>query len=257
VPVQGDPARLQQTQVNLLMNAAKYTPDGGEVWYTLGIEEGEAVIRVRDTGVGMPADLISRAFDLFVQADRTLDRADGGIGVGLTLVRAIVEQHGGKVSAFSQGTGQGSEFVVRLPLATTPGTSTRSSASAVPPGQTLRVLIVEDDADNRTSLQSLLQLDGHDVWAVGSGMEALQAIETQMPDVAIVDIGLPGMSGYELARVLRRTYPLHRLRLIALTGYGQLLDKVAAQTAGFDHHLTKPLNPQELERLLRGRESGT
>lgn len=253
LPVSGDPARLQQIQVNLLTNAAKYTPDGGEVWYALGAEGGEAVVRVRDTGVGMPADLLGRAFDLFVQADDTLDRADGGMGVGLTLVRAIVELHGGRVTAHSDGPGRGSEFVVRLPLAAVAPAAPRPGAAAEP-GRPRRVLVVEDDPDIRESLRSILTLDGHTVEAAEDAPAALAALgRGPLPDVALVDIGIPGMSGYELARRIRAT-TVGQLRLIALTGYGRPGDREAALAAGFDAHLTKPFHPHDLGTVLGGCE---
>jgi two-component system CheB/CheR fusion protein len=251
IPVNGDPARLQQVQVNLLMNAAKYTPAGGRVWYSVGTEGQSAVIRVRDTGTGMTPDVLRRAFEPFVQADETLDRADGGIGVGLTLVRAIVERHSGTIEAHSGGLGKGSEFIVRLPLS--------APVEAAPPADStnnhsvgpLRVLIVEDDPDIRDLLQTMLQMDGHNISAVGNGTEALAAIEGTTPDVALVDIGLPGMNGYELARAIRGN-GFHRIpRLIALTGYGQASDRKEAVAAGFDHHLTKPPDPKALDALLR------
>ncbi len=249
LPVHGDPTRLQQIQVNLLTNAAKYTPDGGEVLYSLGAEAGEAVVRVRDTGVGMSADLLARAFDLFVQADNTLDRSDGGMGVGLTLVRAIVELHGGRVTAHSDGPGTGSEFVVRLPLAGTAAPPT-PRPGATDPATPRRVLVVEDDPDIRESLRAILALDGHAVVAAGDGQAALVALERgPTPDVALVDIGIPGMSGYELARRIR-AMTNDRLRLVALTGYGRPGDRDAAFAAGFDAHLTKPFHPHDLDSVL-------
>ena len=249
VPVSGDSARLQQIQVNLLMNAAKYTPDGGEVRYALGVEGGEVVVRVRDTGVGMAPELLARAFDLFVQADNTLDRSDGGMGVGLTLVRAIVELHGGRVTAHSDGPGRGSEFVVRLPRAAQPPgppPPTGAGRGARP----RRVLVVEDDPDIRESLRSILVLDGHEVATAGDGPTALAALDRgPLPDVALVDIGIPGMSGYDLARRIRATTD-GQLRLVALTGYGRPGDREAAFAAGFDAHLTKPFNPRDLDTVL-------
>lgn len=250
LPVSGDPHRLQQVQVNLLRNAAKYTPAGGRVWYTLSGELGDAVIRVKDTGAGMTADMLRRAFEPFAQADETLDRADGGIGVGLTLVKAIVELHGGRVDATSRGPGAGCEFTVRIPLATpypTPTPPLPNYAMTTP----LRVLLVEDDSDLCLSLQAMLRLDGHEVAAVGSGADALAALDAGPPDVMVVDIGLPGMSGYEVARAVRARNPAGPPGLVALSGYGQPLDKVAAKSAGFDHHLTKPPNPVEFNAVLR------
>ncbi|MBA4066593.1 MAG: chemotaxis protein CheR [Isosphaera sp.] len=250
LPVLGDPARLQQVQVNLLTNAAKYTPDGGEVWYALGAEGGEAVVRVRDSGVGMSADLLARAFDLFVQADDTLDRSGGGMGVGLTLVRAIVELHGGRVTANSDGPGKGSEFVVRLPLAAPAAAPVKAPVRAPRPAGARRVLVVEDDPDIRESLRAILALDGHEVVTAGDGPAALAVFDRgPPPDVALVDIGIPGMSGYDLARSIRARTD-GPLRLVALTGYGRPGDREAAFAAGFDAHLTKPFHPRDLDTVL-------
>jgi two-component system CheB/CheR fusion protein len=260
LPVDGDPTRLQQIQVNLLRNAAKYTPAGGRVWYGLRREGDEAVVRVRDTGVGLARDMLDKVFDLFVQADDTLDRQGGGIGVGLTLVRSIVELHGGRVRAFSDGPGKGSEFVVWLPLALrqtsvpdpvplpVPEESLAGTASGM--GRSGRqVLLVEDDEDIRSSLRWILEQEGFRVQAAGDGPAALAALDQGCPDVALVDIGIPGMSGYQLARRIRQRDG-RRPYLIALTGYGRPGDRQAALEAGFDNHLTKPFDPRELARLL-------
>jgi two-component system CheB/CheR fusion protein len=254
--VEGDPDRLQQIQVNLLMNAAKYTPAGGKVWYVLGREEDQVVIRVSDTGVGLMPEMLNQVFDLFTQVDETLDRSAGGIGVGLTLVRAIVELHGGTVEAHSDGPGTGSEFIVRLPMATGP------IEDAIPPparkraracqGTGQRVLVVEDDPDIRESLRRILQLDGFHVRVAENGLEALAVAEADFPQVAVIDIGIPGLDGYELARRFRERYP-RDLLLVALTGYGQPSDRQAAFEAGFDEHLTKPFSPTALARLLSER----
>jgi two-component system CheB/CheR fusion protein len=258
LPVFGDADRLQQVQVNLLRNATKYTPAGGRVWYALGREDAWAVIRVRDTGVGMAADMLARAFEPFVQADETLDRASGGIGVGLTLVRSIVELHGGTAEARSDGPGRGSEFIVRLPLSTRHapltepgGSETGPSPTAAPPGprSPLRLLVVEDDADIRTSLVGLLELDGHTVSAVPDGSAGLALLAADRVDAALLDIGLPEMNGYELVRRIRAR-PGRAPYLIAVTGYGRSEDRAATTAAGFDAHLTKPFLPDELNRIL-------
>jgi two-component system CheB/CheR fusion protein len=254
--VEGDPARLQQIQVNLLRNAAKYTPEGGRVWYAVQREEGQAVIRVRDNGVGIPADMLEKVFDLFVQVDGNSDRTDRGIGVGLTMVRSIVELHGGSVRAYSDGPAKGSEFIVRLPLARVPAAEPAAPAvesRVARPAPHLagrEVLIVEDDTDIRNSLKSILEHDGFRVRAVGDGPSALAALETSLPELALVDLGLPGMSGFELARAIRHRGGTNGLRLVALTGYGQAADRQATREAGFDAHLIKPLKPAHLYRAF-------
>lgn len=248
--VAGDPTRLQQIQVNLLTNAARYTPEGGHVWYTLARQGDLALIRVRDDGIGLSADMLHRIFDLFVQAEQRQERGQGGIGVGLTLVRAIAELHGGSVEARSDGLGHGSEFLIRLPLTTArptaiPADIPQGASAAVP------ILVVEDDPDLRTSMAALLQLDGYDVRTAADAAQALNCLAAGCPTIALVDIGLPGMDGYELARRIRQQFGPDRLLLVALTGYGQQADRAAARAAGFDQHLTKPFQPQELAHILR------
>ncbi len=257
LPVLGDPDRLQQVQVNLLRNAAKYTPAGGRVWYSVLREDGQAVIRVRDTGVGLSAEMLPRIFEPFVQVDATLARADGGIGVGLTLVRTIVELHGGTVEPLSAGPGKGSEFVVRLPLIADPAAlavlanaSRDQAPAALAPDLSLHCLVVEDDADIQVSLVGLLRLAGHTVRAVSDSRAALKVLEEETVDAALLDIGLPGMDGYELARQIRRRQEPQPY-LIALTGYGRPEDRAATSAAGFNEHLTKPFRIQDLERLLQ------
>jgi two-component system CheB/CheR fusion protein len=251
--VEGDPARIHQAQVNLLMNAAKYTPEGGRVRYSIRREGDEAVIRVRDSGVGLSREMLDKAFDLFVQADETLDRSGGGMGVGLTLVRWIVDLHGGRVRAYSDGPGTGSEFVIWLPLeAKAPGPAPGPPAPGAD-GEAARgkkVLVVEDDADIRASLQTLLEMSEFRVRTAVDGPGALDALNRECPDLALIDIGLPGMSGYELCRQIGQRLPARRPYLIALTGYGQAGDRQAALAAGFDAHVTKPFNPADLLRVL-------
>jgi two-component system CheB/CheR fusion protein len=249
--VDGDPDRLQQVQVNLLMNAAKYTPAGGQVWYIVRQEDGQAVIRVRDTGVGLSVGTLAKVFEPFVQADETLDRAGGGIGLGLTLVRSIVEIHGGTVEAHSDGPGRGSEFVVRLPLSLRGETPATGGPSPTTVSTGLRILVVEDDPDIRASLAGLLELDGHGVTAVADGPSALAALDVGRFDAGLLDIGLPGMDGYSLAQAIH-VRPDRPPCLIALTGYGRSEDRTAAGKTGFDGHLTKPFRPDDLNRLLSG-----
>ncbi len=250
----GDSHRLQQIQVNLLLNAAKYTPEGGHVWYTVGREEDQAVIRVRDDGMGIAPDMLDQVFDLFVQAENSAGRAGGGIGVGLTMVRSIVQLHGGRVKACSDGPGKGSEFVVWLPLIREVVPVAQPVRSASPRSEIrvlgCNVLLVEDDHDIRDTLRSVLEHDGFRVQAAPDGPTALTLLEKGLPSVALVDLGLPGMSGFELARAIRQRYGSGGPRLVALTGYGQAADRQASREAGFDAHLTKPLKPRDLYQTL-------
>jgi PAS domain S-box-containing protein len=256
VHLEADPTRLEQILVNLLNNAAKYTRPGGHVSLAVERANGTAVIRVRDTGVGMSADLLPKVFDLFTQADRTLDRAQGGLGIGLTLVRRLVELHGGSVEAHSEGPGQGSEFVVCLPALPGRPAETEPPREAIPrPTELLRILVVEDDADVAEMLQVLLELWGHEVRVVCDGPTALVADRTFQPEVILLDIGLPGMDGYEVARQLRQQHGPARPLLVAVTGYGSREDKRQAHRVGFDLHLTKPIDPEQLEALLARRQA--
>lgn len=248
--VKGDPDRLQQLQVNLLSNAAKYTPRGGSISYRLLREGNEAVIRVRDTGIGISPDMRDKIFELFVQSDDMPDRSRGGLGLGLTLVRSIVEAHGGEIKAYSDGPGRGSEFVVRLPLSSEPALTPMTQPSSQGSPQ-LKVLLVEDDVDSRESLKAYLELEGFNVRSAATGLQALAEIDRDKPDVAIIDIGLPELSGYEVARRIRQSDD-GRIRLIAVTGYGQPADRKSAMDAGFDEHFTKPLRPADLLRILGG-----
>ena len=249
VLVEGDPARLQQVQANLLSNASKYTPRGGQVHFELRTEQGQAMIRVTDNGRGIERELLPRIFDLFVQGSQSIDRSEGGLGIGLTLLRTLVELHGGRVEAHSEGLGRGSVFTVWLPLA--PAQSEAADASAQPaPADVRTIVLVEDQADARRMLQLLLESEGRVVHTAQNGLEGAELIERVRPDLAIVDLGLPVMSGFELARRIRGNAALRGLRLVALSGYGQDADIQAALDAGFDEHLTKPPDPQRLERLL-------
>jgi signal transduction histidine kinase len=253
VMVAGDPTRLEQVVTNLLTNAIKYTPPGGTVAVRVERAEKEALLTVSDTGVGLSPDMVERVFDLFSQSDRTLERAEGGLGIGLTLVRALVRQHGGDVTARSPGPGKGATFEVRLPLLPAGIAATASGAPRpsrrVADSMPLRVLIVEDNEDNRESLVALLGQLGHAPSAVADGPQALERLGAEAHDLAIVDIGLPAMDGYEVARQVRETFG-PRPYLVALTGYGQPEDRARARAAGFDDHVTKPLDLDALERLI-------
>jgi PAS domain S-box-containing protein len=247
----GDPARLEQILNNLLDNALKYTPAGGRVRVTTDLAGDEAVLRVRDTGKGIDPALLPRVFDFFVQEPQALDRARGGLGLGLGVVRHLVELHGGTVSAHSGGPDQGSEFTVRFkaiaPPAPTGGVGGPRAGEA---GRRRRVLVVEDNADAREMLRTLLELKGHVVEEAADGPGALAKLQAFRPDVALIDVGLPGMDGYTLARHAREQPGGRDVRLIAVTGYGQAQDRQRALAAGFDRHVTKPVDPVALERLV-------
>ena len=252
VVVFGDPTRLEQVVTNLLTNAIKYTPPHGNVHVAVGTQGHHAVITVSDTGAGLTQEMLEGVFELFSQADRTLERAEGGLGVGLTLVRALVRQHGGEVTARSAGPGQGSAFDVRLPLAQQPATSHRASTRPPvrhPPVQSLRVLVVEDHADNRESLVYLLRQLGHEAQGAEDGLRALPLLASGGFDLAFVDIGLPGMDGYEVARRARAN-GVPNVHLVALTGYGQPEDRERSRAAGFDGHIAKPLDLATLDAVL-------
>ena len=238
--VHADSARLEQVVVNLLTNAAKYTDPGGHVWLTLQQEGEQAVLRVRDTGVGIAPEILPRIFDLFTQAARSLDRSQGGLGIGLALVQRLVEMHGGTVAA-SSALGQGSEFVLRLPMVPPPQPQPPSPPEkAQPTGPCLRVLVVDDNVDTVTTLAMLVQESGHDVRTAYDGSSVLEAALDYRPNVVLLDIGLPGLDGFEVAKLLRRQPALQHAVLVAMTGYGRESDRQRSRDAGFDHHLVKP-----------------
>jgi two-component system CheB/CheR fusion protein len=249
--VEGDPSRLLQIQENLLGNASKYSPIGGRILLSLHREGDEAVITVADNGQGIPPEMLSAIFDLFVQGPKSLARTEGGMGIGLSLVRTLVELHGGTVTVHSDGRDRGSTFTVRLPI-------TKKRPTGVDgclPKKNLKgtkVLIVEDNDDSRVTLTQLLRLYGCDVVAVADGISGFEAIRAEKPEVALLDIGLPGMDGYSLARRVREELKRQPVRLIALTGYGRAEDRAAVLNAGFDAHIVKPVNHGELLRLLGG-----
>jgi CheY-like chemotaxis protein len=245
-----DPARLAQVFANLLSNAAKYTPPGGSLWLTAEPIEGEVTIRVRDNGVGIPRDLLPHVFDLFVQADVSLERARGGLGVGLTIVRRLVEMHGGRVDAHSAGAGQGSEFIVHLPLSRTATAGMWPAPAASRPTTPLKVLVIEDNKDSAETMASLLELWGHEVRLCFDGLGAVPAAERFGPDIVLSDIGLPGLNGFEVARQLRQHPSFGKVVLVAMSGYGREEDKRRAMDAGFDHHLVKPPDLTALAELL-------
>jgi len=256
--VLGDPVRLEQVLCNLLQNAIKYTPRGGRLRVSTGIENGEAVVRVSDTGVGLSPEMLQTIFEPFAQVESSRQRSEGGLGLGLPLVRSLTELHGGRVEAGSAGPGRGSEFVVRLPLlAEDRRTATfrrpappRPTASSVSPAG-LHVLVVEDNEDGRESLRELLELWGHQVSVAENGPEGVERAFSDRPEVALIDIGLPGLDGNEVARRIRSILGEEEISLIAMTGYGQPEDRRRALQAGFDCYLVKPVDPAVLSQLLR------
>ena len=251
--VQADPSRLEQIFTNLLNNAAKYTPPRGVLELSTALEDGMAVIRVKDNGVGIAREVLPHVFDLFVQGESTLDRAQGGLGIGLTLVRRLVEMHGGQVSAKSDGPGTGSEFTVLLPVKGGKEPTPRRPAppqGAVSVNTGRRVLLVDDNLDVAVMLATLLRGDGHEVEVAHDGPAALEAAKAWKPAVVLLDIGLPAMDGYQVARKLREREGGDQLLIIAITGYGQEPDRQKAKDAGFDHYLVKPVPMAKLRELL-------
>ncbi len=247
----GDRVRLAQVLSNLLNNAAKYTNEGGKIMLSVMREGSDTVIEIKDTGIGIAPDVLPHIFDLFSQADHTLAHSQGGLGIGLTLVRQLVEIHGGTVTAASGGIGQGSSFTVRLP-ALPMGSSAAESAltESVLPMPKFRILVVDDYADAAESLMMLLQAKGHEVEIADCGMKAIERAQVFHPQVILLDIGLPDLDGYETAKRLRALPETQDATLIALTGYGQSDDRECSKSAGFNHHLLKPLNFDELSALL-------
>jgi PAS domain S-box-containing protein len=250
-----DALRMEQIVVNLLTNAAKYTGEAGHIRLIVQQEGGEAVLRVQDSGVGISPEVLPRIFDLFAQADKSLARSEGGLGIGLTLVKRIAEIHGGRVEAFSEGLGHGSEFIVRVPLALPPSSrlesATPKAAEMAMDSRILRVLVVDDNHDSADTVAMLLRRSGHDVRVVYSGEEALEEGPEFRPNIVVLDLGLPEMDGYEIARRLRQNPQLKNSRFVALSGYGQESDLERSRKEGFDAHLVKPASFEKLEEVLR------
>jgi PAS domain S-box-containing protein len=255
--VLADPTRIEQVISNLLNNAAKYTEPGGHIRLTLRRDGEQAVLAVRDTGIGIEAEMLESIFELFAQVSHSSARTTGGLGVGLTLVKRLAEMHGGTVQARSDGLSRGSEFEVRLPLLSDEVRAPQRLEPAAEPGRR-RLLLVEDNPDIGETLRDLLQLLGHEVQLAGDGLRGVQLALASRPEVALVDIGLPGIDGYEVARRLRATEAGRQILLVALTGYGRPEDRDRSIAAGFDAHLVKPVDPDELNALLlaRGSEAG-
>jgi two-component system CheB/CheR fusion protein len=259
--LEGDITRLTQVFFNLLNNAAKYTEPGGRIWLTAEREGEEAEVRVRDNGAGVPPEMLPKVFDLFAQGEHSPGRSQGGLGLGLTLVRRLVEMHGGSVAANSAGAGKGSEFIVRLPIMVAealerpqPPLLSSLPQTAV---QVDRVLVVDDNLDVAESLVMILEGLAREIKVVHSGPEALDVARAWCPDVVLADIGMPGMDGYEVARRLRQESDLQHVFLVAVSGYGQEEDRRRSKQAGFNSHLVKPIGRATLEEFLRDMTSSS
>jgi PAS domain S-box-containing protein len=264
VVLDADPVRLAQVFANLLTNSAKYTETGGKIWLEGDRRDGEVVVSVRDTGIGIPADALPTIFDMFSQVDRSLERATGGLGIGLALVRGLVEMHGGSVTAASDGPDRGSTFTVRLPVL--PNADVRSPVDRVRPeianhqspiDNRKRVLVVDDNRDSATSMAQMLRLLGHEVATAHDGVEAVDAAEGFRPDVVLMDVGMPRLNGHEATRRIRERPWGHGVVVLALTGWGQDADRARSREAGCDGHLVKPVSLPDLERVLGGLPNGT
>jgi CheY-like chemotaxis protein/two-component sensor histidine kinase len=247
-----DPTRLGQVFCNLLNNAAKYSDRGGHVWLAVERQGSDVVVCVRDTGVGIAADHLPGIFHMFSQVEGTLERSQGGLGIGLTLVKRLVELHGGRIEARSEGRGKGSEFVVRLPLIVEASGPNASAEPDGPPApkSSLRILIVDDNRDSADSLGMLLRIMGNDIQTAYDGQEGLEVAGEFRPDIALLDIGLPKLDGYEVCRRIREQPWGKGVVLIAASGWGQEEDRGRSHDAGFDRHLVKPVDPGALMRML-------
>jgi two-component system CheB/CheR fusion protein len=262
--VNADPTRLAQVVANLLNNAAKYTEPGGLICLSadqesapnssIESEPGQVVVRVRDTGIGITPDMLPRVFELFAQADRTLDRSQGGLGLGLTLVQKLVELHGGTVHAKSAGLGRGSEFVVRLPAEALAATPSDDFEITLPPlARSRRVLVVDDNPYVAEALSMQLEMLGHEVQMVHNGQAAIKTARTFHPDIVLLDLGLPGMNGFEVAQSFRQDPEMNEVVLIAVSGYGQAEDIARSKAAGFDKHIVKPVSSEILQAAMATR----
>jgi signal transduction histidine kinase len=253
VVVYADRTRLAQVFANLLNNSAKYTERGGHIWLTVERQGSDVVVKVKDTGVGIAAEMLPKIFDLFTQVDRSLDRSQGGLGIGLSVVRRLVQMHGGRVEAYSDGHGKGSEFVVRLSVVLSPDQgSQHTNGDAVHRSTKCRIVVVDDNKDSAISLAMLLKIMGHDIRTAHDGLEAVEAAKNFRPDVVLLDIGLPKLNGYDACRTIRVQPWGKDIVLVALTGWGQEEDKRQSKEAGFNFHMVKPVNLADLENLLAG-----
>jgi CheY-like chemotaxis protein len=256
--VDADPTRLAQVFANLLNNAAKYTDQGGQITLAVQRKAGEVVVSVRDTGVGIPAHMLPKLFEMFMQVDRSLERSQGGLGIGLSLVKRLVEMHGGSVEAHSPGHGMGSEFVVRLPVVLTVARQQRDNDDEQEAGVTARcrILVADDNRDAALSLAMVLNLMGNQTQTAHDGLEAVDLASAFRPDVVLLDIGMPKLNGYDAARRIRQEPWGKNMVLVAVTGWGQEEDKRRSQEAGFNLHIVKPVDPAVLETLLAELQAG-
>jgi CheY-like chemotaxis protein len=252
VRLDADPVRLAQVLSNLLNNAAKFTPRSGRIRVAAALEDGRVVLRVKDTGVGIAREQLGRIFEIFSQAGSALERATGGLGIGLSLSRSLVELHGGTIEAKSDGPGTGAEFIVTLPVLTLPAEAGLAPQAAPAPysGAVRRVLVVDDVADSVDSLAALLRMDGNIVETAADGLEAVAKAEAFKPDLILLDLGLPSLSGYEACQLIRRKPWGKGIVIVALTGWGQHDDRRRTLSAGFDSHLVKPVHYDALRALL-------
>jgi PAS domain S-box-containing protein len=254
IMLDADPVRVSQIVLNLLNNATKYTPSGGKIQLSARREGSHAMIVVKDSGIGIPAENLANVFEMFSQLAPAKERAQGGLGIGLALVRGLVELHGGTIAAMSAGPGQGSEFVVSLPVLETASLSPEETkvVPALPSGgPALRIVVVDDNKDAADSLAMLLEFNGHNVSTANDGLSGLNLALEVVPDVLMLDIGLPQLNGYEVARRIRQDPRTNGVLLVAISGWGQETDKVEAAAAGFDHHLTKPVDFERLHTILQ------
>jgi CheY-like chemotaxis protein len=257
VVVYGDPIRLTQLFSNLLVNASKYTPEGGHISLDCDVHESTVDVSITDNGIGMTPELLARLFEPFAQGEQSIERSDGGLGLGLALAKSIAELHAGSISASSMGIGCGSEFTVSLPVTSGEARETQAEPASIDAHHTsLRIMLAEDDADSAETLEALLSNGGYEVHTVRDGRTAIAAASVFRPQVVLLDIGLPEMNGYELAQELRKSIAGdERPLLVALSGYGRLEDLQRSRAAGIDHHLVKPLQMEKLERILTDYQS--
>jgi CheY-like chemotaxis protein len=249
VPVEADPVRLDQIVCNLVSNAIKFSPQPAEITLVTSVEGSFAALAVEDPGIGFQPSVREKLFDPFLQLNPTLERSAGGLGMGLTIVKRLVDLHGGSVSAESEGPGKGARFVVKLPLSSTPAQAAGKAERPAALARRRRIVLVEDNADIRETVRMLATLWGHELATAADGPSGVELVLKNRPDVALIDIGLPGMNGYDVARAIRREAQ-DNMRLVAVTGYGQPADRERAAQAGFDSHLLKPIAPEALKELL-------